>query len=130
MIALIASAPLPTFEKGGIYDPETGAIGGKSHAQGGTKFYYKNGVPQFEAQKGEKAFIINNKAVPYYDWINSMTEKDIPSNGGGISDHRIVSQLKKNKPTSIKDEYAIADYTARQTAKYSNDNKYYVDRYR
>lgn len=129
-IALLAATPIPKFEKGGSYDPDTGMIGGKSHAAGGTKFYDEHGHAVFEAQKGEKAFIINNKAVPFYDWMNSHTEKDIPSNGGGISDHRIVSQLKKNKPTSISQQYDLADYTARQISKYTNNKERYANRYR
>lgn len=127
-IAILAAAPLPSFEKGGIYDPETGDIGGKSHAQGGTKFYNKNGVPQFEAQKGEKLFILNDKAVPYYDWMNSQKESDIPTNSP--HDHLLMAQLKKNGNVGIKNAEYLAQRIGLETAKQMNNFNYYDNRYR
>lgn len=129
-IALLASKPIPKFKDGGIFDPETGMIGGASHAMGGTTFYDGSGNPMFEAQKGEKLYIINDKAVPFYDWINSMDKGDISSSGGGMSDARMVAELKKNKPMSVNQQYDLADYTARQTAKEFNNQGYYGNRYR
>lgn len=126
-LALLVSKPLPTFEKGGDYDPETGMIGGKRHSQGGTKFYNKNGVPQFEAQKGEKLFVINDKAVPFYDWVNNQTENDIPVQQ---SDYKLVNAVKKNSNVNIKNAHMIAELTGRATAKHMRDKDYYNARYR
>jgi len=44
------------FEKGGVID-----IGGKRHSAGGTKFFGEDGTA-FEAEKGEKMFILNRRA--------------------------------------------------------------------
>ena len=97
-IALIASQPIPKFRKGGIYDPETGLIGGNSHESGGTVFYDKSGNPVFEAEKGEVLSVINKKAVPFYNWVNDQTDSDIPSNGN----HTLLNQLKRNKKCQYK----------------------------
>lgn len=55
-IAKIKSTPLPKAEKGAMF-----TIGGKRHSAGGTKFYGEDGSA-FEAEQGEKMFILNRKA--------------------------------------------------------------------
>jgi len=126
-IALLVSKPLPTFEKGGVYDPETGLIGGKSHASGGTKFYDEHGRAQFEAQKGEVLSIIKKEAVPFYDWVNNQSEDDIPVQQ---SDYKLVNAVKRNGNVNIKNAHMIAELTGMATAKHMKNNDYYASRYR
>lgn len=61
------------LEKGGIV-----GVGGKRHAQGGTKFYGEDGT-MFEAEAGEGIGVLNRKAFSsFMDFNNSF-------NGGGSS---------------------------------------------
>lgn len=131
-IALLVATPIPKFKEGGIYDPETGLIGGQSHAAGGTKFYDKNGSPQFEAQKGEKLFVIKDKAVPFYDWINSQTKSDVPDNfvsSQSGSDYKVINAIKGNKNVNINNARMIAELTGMATAKHMSRKNYYDARY-
>lgn len=67
-IASIASQPTPTFSyaKGGI-------IGGKSHAQGGTKFYGEDGS-MFEAERGEAMFVMKKDATAEIAALSAINE--------------------------------------------------------
>ena len=67
-IAAIASQPTPTFSyaKGGI-------IGGKSHAQGGTKFYGEDGS-MFEAERGEAMFVMKKDATAEIAALSAINE--------------------------------------------------------
>lgn len=56
----------PKFEDGGSID-----IGGKRHADGGTKFVGSDGTT-FEAEAGEKLFIVNRGASAFLDRIGSI----------------------------------------------------------
>lgn len=56
----------PKFEDGGSID-----IGGKRHADGGTKFVGSDGTT-FEAEAGEKLFIVNRGASAFLDKIGSI----------------------------------------------------------
>lgn len=72
-IASISSQPTPnyqTYAKGGI-------IGGKSHAQGGTKFYGEDGS-MFEAEKGEAMFVMKKDATAEIAALSMINE----SHGG------------------------------------------------
>jgi len=70
------------FEKGGIQE-----IGGKSHSQGGTKFYGEDGT-MFEAQSGEGIGILNRSAYAgFMDFNNSFNGGQSGNGkfaGGGI----------------------------------------------
>jgi len=70
------------FEKGGIQE-----IGGKSHSQGGTKFYGEDGTT-FEAQSGEGIGILNRSAYAgFMDFNNSFNGGQSGNGkfaGGGI----------------------------------------------
>lgn len=63
------NASVPKAEKGAMIN-----IGGKRHAEGGTKFYGEDGTV-FEAEQGETMFILNRMAskmyAPYLSEINS-----------------------------------------------------------
>lgn len=64
------STNVPKAESGMVMD-----IGGKRHSAGGTKFYGEDGTT-FEAEKGEKMFILNRMAskayAPYLSKLNQM----------------------------------------------------------
>lgn len=66
----ITGIGVPKAEHGAVMD-----IGGKRHSAGGTKFYGDDGTT-FEAEKGEKMFILNRMAskhyAPYLSTINQM----------------------------------------------------------
>jgi len=54
------------LEKGGLVE-----IGGKRHAQGGTKFYGEDGTT-FEAEKGELIGVLNRNAAANFNLMNRM----------------------------------------------------------
>lgn len=56
----------PKFEDGGAID-----IGGKRHSEGGTKFIGSDGT-QFEAEAGEKLFIVNRRASSFLEQIGAI----------------------------------------------------------
>lgn len=58
----------PKFEQGGPID-----IGGKRHSEGGTKFIGSDGT-QFEAEAGEKLFIVNRRASSFLDQIGAIND--------------------------------------------------------
>jgi hypothetical protein len=67
--AAILSKPIPnfnTYAKGGI-------IGGKSHSQGGTKFYGEDGS-MFEAERGEAMFVLKKDATAEIAALSQLNE--------------------------------------------------------
>lgn len=87
-------------------------IGGKRHSSGGTKFYGEDGTA-FEAEKGEKMFILNRQASAALAPLLS----DINQQYGGISLSRPASylaaggQILRNPKT-----YGGIDFTKMQEA--------------
>lgn len=79
----IASTKPPKAEKGMALN-----IGGRRHAQGGTKFYGEDGT-HFEAEAGEKMFILNRQASAALAPLLS----DINQQYGGVSLSRASSYL-------------------------------------
>lgn len=69
-IKKITSTKTPKAERGAVFN-----IGGRRHSQGGTKFQGEDGT-SFEAEKGEKMFILNRQAsanlAPLLSDINQM----------------------------------------------------------
>jgi len=68
-IAAIANQPAPTFQtyaKGGM-------IGGKSHSQGGTKFFGEDGS-SFEAERGEAMFVLKKDATAEIAALSMINE--------------------------------------------------------
>lgn len=49
-------------------------IGGKLHSEGGTTFYDQYGNPQFEAERGETAVILNRKASGILGRLSDLNE--------------------------------------------------------
>lgn len=82
-IKKIASTKPPKAEKGMALN-----IGGRRHAQGGTKFYGEDGT-HFEAEAGEKMFILNRQASAALAPLLS----DINQQYGGVSLSRASSYL-------------------------------------
>lgn len=79
----ITAAKLPKAEKGISLD-----IGGKRHSSGGTKFYGEDGTA-FEAERGERMFVLNRRASAALGPLLS----DINQSYGGISLSRASSYL-------------------------------------
>lgn len=79
----IAGIKPPKAERGMSLD-----IGGKRHSQGGTKFFGEDGTA-FEAEKGEKMFILNRQASAALTPLLS----DINQQYGGVSLSRSSSYL-------------------------------------
>lgn len=71
-IAAIVAKPLPDFKSEGVY-AKGGMIGGKSHAQGGTKFYGTDGS-MFEAEKGEAMFVMKKDATAEIAALSMINE--------------------------------------------------------
>jgi hypothetical protein len=65
-VQAINKTPAPSFAQGGQFK----TIGGKDHAQGGTKFYGEDGS-RFEAQNDEGLFILKREA--HRDYINTLS---------------------------------------------------------
>lgn len=65
-IALQKYEPTASYAKGGI-------IGGRSHAQGGTKFYGSDGS-RFEAEKGEAMFVLKKDATAEIAALSAINE--------------------------------------------------------
>jgi hypothetical protein len=65
--AVVLAKPLPTYAKGGV-------IGGKSHAQGGTKFFGSDGS-QFEAERGEAMFVLKKDATAEIAALSAINER-------------------------------------------------------
>lgn len=63
----IASTPIPKFAKGGI-------IGGRSHSEGGTKFFGTDGS-RFEAEKGEALVVVNKHDTPTISTLSAINSR-------------------------------------------------------
>lgn len=73
-VAQIQRTKLGKFAKGGLIE-----IGGKSHAQGGTKFYGEDGT-EFEAEEGELLAVINKRSAGLLRTLSSLNQL-----GGGLN---------------------------------------------
>lgn len=96
----------PKFEQGGAID-----IGGKRHAEGGTKFIGSDGT-QFEAEAGEKLFIVNRRASSFLDQIgainNAFRSKSFYSRPNYLADGGFVQRrLSEGNISAIEIERAM-----------------------
>jgi hypothetical protein len=73
-IALIASQPTPTFEKGGGVALKNGVFGGNLHKHGGTKGVFSDGT-NVEVEKDEAFFILNRKATGAISQLSNHNQK-------------------------------------------------------
>ena len=74
----IASTPLPTLAEGGGMN-----IGGSRHSSGGTKFFGSDGTA-FEAERGEKLFVLSRGASKAFDGLNNFNSLFGPNSGGSF----------------------------------------------
>jgi len=94
---LAAAKPEPQFAKGGI-------VGGKSHAQGGTKFVGSDGS-HFEAERGEAMFVLKKDATAEIAALSAINESfggrsfgsgsDRLEDGGNVKPVDIESEVNK-----------------------------------
>lgn len=129
-IALLAATPLPKFKKGG--SPTDGVsswftIGGKSHEQGGTRFWGEDGTA-FEAERGEGLFVLRREAMPYFEWLNNQDE--VPQyDENGI---RLLNAVKRNRRVGIDGKTLIvqSELIGKAVASNINRSQYHAARYR
>ena len=76
--AKILSTPLPTKAEGGPID-----IGGQRHSAGGTKFFGSDGTA-FEAERGEKLFVLSRSASSAFDSLSSFNSMFSGNSGGSF----------------------------------------------
>lgn len=102
-IAAIIAKPLPDFNSGNTF-AKGGVIGGKSHAQGGTKFFGEDGS-MFEAERGEAMFVLKKDATAEIAALSQLNESkggrsfNIPgashlANGGEVSGVNLSQAIK------------------------------------
>jgi len=95
---------VPKAEKGAMF-----TIGGRRHSEGGTKFVGEDGT-QFEAEKGEKLFVLNRLAsrvlAPGLSRLNQITGgRSLWSSSSYLADGGTVSRAV-NSQTNVKVEGA------------------------
>ena len=76
--ATIASTPLPKKAEGGAID-----IGGNLHSGGGTKFFGSDGTA-FEAERGEKLFVLSRSASQAFSSLSSFNSMFSGNSGGSF----------------------------------------------
>lgn len=86
---------MPKAEKGAVF-----TIGGKRHSAGGTKFIGEDGT-RFEAEKGEKLFVLNRKASAVISPILSSINQSY----GGVPLSNASSYLEKGGVVSSSNKF-------------------------